>query len=160
MLCALMFDEMSMRKHIHWDGKKFVGYVDFGLENNDNDTSVIAKDALVFMVNGLNGRWKLPVGYFFTASMTAVEKANLVNACLRFLNDSGVRTVSLTFDGLAANLSMCEHLGASIKKPENLETWFPYPDEPGRRVYIVFDPPHSLKLIRNACNNCKRENNV
>ena len=62
-VCALMLDEMSIRKHVEWDGKQFRGYVDLGTGIND-DSLPEATDALVFMavvpcgcflVNGLTG---------------------------------------------------------------------------------------------------------
>lgn len=34
-ICSLMFDEMAIRKHIEWDGKKFLGYVDVGSSIDD-----------------------------------------------------------------------------------------------------------------------------
>ena len=35
-VCALMPDEMAIRKHIEWDGKQFHGYVDLGTGINDD----------------------------------------------------------------------------------------------------------------------------
>ena len=29
-ICSLMLDEMAIKKHISWDGKKYNGYVDLG----------------------------------------------------------------------------------------------------------------------------------
>ena len=34
-LCALMLDEMSIRKHVQWDGKKYRGFVDLGTDIDD-----------------------------------------------------------------------------------------------------------------------------
>lgn len=147
-LCSLMIDEMSIRKHVQWDGTKYVGYTDHGSQD-DNESGIYAKEVLVFMLNCINGRWKLPVAYFFISSMTGVQKANLVKACLRFLHTSGVQVVSLTFDGAASNLRMCEKLGASLSDPAKLKTWFKHPCSQ-EKVYIIFDPPHALKLVRNA----------
>ncbi len=31
-ICALMLDEMSIRKHVQWDGKKYHGFVDLGTD--------------------------------------------------------------------------------------------------------------------------------
>lgn len=51
-------------------------------------------------------------------------------------------------DGLQTNVSMSEGLGCCFK-PESLKTWFTL--EPfKRRIYIIFDACHMLKLIRNA----------
>lgn len=99
------------------------------------------------MLNCVNGRWKLPVGYFFISSTGGVEKANLVKACLQFLHTSGIQVLSLTFDG--ASSSMCEKLGALSSNPAKLKTWFRHPCS-REKVYIFFDPPHALKLVRNA----------
>ena len=52
LICSLMFDEMAIRKHVEWDGKKFVGYVDVG-SGIDDDSAPIATEALVVMAVGL-----------------------------------------------------------------------------------------------------------
>ena len=44
-------------------GGKFVGVVDFGLEESSDQP---ATHALVFMVVALNGSFKLPIAHFFT----------------------------------------------------------------------------------------------
>lgn len=49
---ALIIDEMAIRELIEYNGKKFTGYVDTGL-NIDDDSLPIANNALVFMVVGL-----------------------------------------------------------------------------------------------------------
>lgn len=50
LVCCLIFDEMSIRKHIQWCSKtkKFLGYVTYG--NNSNE---IANNAIVFF-----GEWR------------------------------------------------------------------------------------------------------
>jgi hypothetical protein len=30
LVCSLMMNEMSIRKHIHWNGKRQIGYVNYG----------------------------------------------------------------------------------------------------------------------------------
>jgi hypothetical protein len=54
-----MMDEMSIRKHIHWNGKRQIGYVNYG-HDMESDSLPEAKDALVFLLVALNSRWKLP----------------------------------------------------------------------------------------------------
>lgn len=56
--CCLMMDEIAIRRKIEWDGKKFQGYVDFG-GGLDTDEVPEAKEALVFMVTGINANWKV-----------------------------------------------------------------------------------------------------
>ena len=48
-LCSLMLDEMAIKKHVSWDGKRFRGYVDLGNGVEDDDSSPVAKDAIVFL---------------------------------------------------------------------------------------------------------------
>jgi len=55
---------MAIRHHVEWDGKNYLGYVDFGA-GIDSDKSDIASECLVFMLVSINERWKIPVGYFF-----------------------------------------------------------------------------------------------
>ena len=57
-VCALTFHEMAIGKHVEWDGKRFLDYVDIGSEIDNNSTSAnstsAATEALVVMVIGLN----------------------------------------------------------------------------------------------------------
>ena len=148
LVCALMLDEMSIKKHIQWDGTRFHGYVDFGTECED-DTNPVATEALVFMVVPLNSNWKLPVGYFLIKSMTGVDRANLVQQCLSKLADIGILIESLTCDGPSCHVKMLETLGASMKVPDLVPS-FPHPLNPDHRVSVFLDICHMLKLMRNA----------
>ncbi|KAG8174941.1 hypothetical protein JTE90_001713 [Oedothorax gibbosus] len=97
---ALTFDEMAIRQHIEFDGKKFHGYVDVGLDIED-DALPIAKEALVFMVVCINAQFKIPVGYFLCNGLNGEQKANLLKQCLILLHEHKVDIVSCTFDGLS-----------------------------------------------------------
>ena len=48
-ICSLMLDEMSIKKHFEWNGKEFKGFVDIGTGVKD-DSLPAATDALVLMV--------------------------------------------------------------------------------------------------------------
>ena len=61
---SLVVDEMDIRKHLSFDGNKFVGNVDLGDNRETGDDDEVASEALVFLVVALNNSWKLPVGYF------------------------------------------------------------------------------------------------
>ena len=63
-LWTLMHDEISIKKCVEWDGKRFRGFVDVGDGVYDDDTP-LACHALVFMVVSLDGSCKVPIGYFF-----------------------------------------------------------------------------------------------
>ena len=105
-MIALMLDEMSIRKHVQWDGKQFHGYVAVGNDDFD-DSAPVAKDALVIMAVALNDSWKIPCGYFLINGLTGDERANLIQSCIERLYDIGVIVVSLTCDGPSCHFSCC-----------------------------------------------------
>lgn len=147
-VCSLMLDEMAIRKHVSWDGQKFRGYVDIGNDVED-DSSAIAKDALVFMVVNINGSWKVPCAYFLTNGMTGEEHANLVKICIHRLSDVGIKVVSLTFDGPSCHFTMLSEPGASLV-PSNLDPSFPHPSNNQGQIHAFLDVCHMLKLVRNT----------
>lgn len=115
LLCALVIDEMAIRRQVEWDGQSYVGYVDFG-SNVDDDSLPVAKEALVFMLVSVNERWKVPVGYFLIDGLTGNERANLLTTCLTKLYDVKANVVSVTFDGSSANLSMVKNLAVPLTR--------------------------------------------
>ena len=147
-VCALMLDEMAIKKHVEWSGTKFHGYVDIGVGIQD-DTTPPAQDALALMVVSMNSNWKLPVGYFLVNGMSGEERANLVQQCLTRLPDVGVTCVSLTCDGPSCHLKMMEELGATMDVP-TMDPSFPHPSDSNQRVHVLLDICHMLKLIRNT----------
>lgn len=111
-----MMDEMAIRQQIEWNKskQKFIGYVDFGSIIDESENLPVAKYALVYMLTGINQRWKIPVAYFFVNLLTAEERANITRKVLEFVATSGVNVIAMTFDGLSANISMCNKLNANI----------------------------------------------
>ena len=89
-VCSLMLDEMAINKHVSWDGTRFWEHVDLGNGVKDDDSSPVAKDALIFMVVSTNGFWKVPCAYFFVNGLSGSERANLVKICIKKLHDAGV----------------------------------------------------------------------
>lgn len=147
-VCGLQLDEMAIKKHVEWDGKKFRGFVDLGT-NVDNDSVPAASNALVLLVVGLNGSWKVPCGYFLIDSLSGAEKSNLVMTSLEKLADVGVIIKSITCDGPSAHFQMLKLLGASVEADKMLPS-FPHPCDPSKRVCVFLDACHMLKLVRNT----------
>lgn len=152
--CSLIFDEMSIRKHLQWsDSQKiFIEHVNYG--SRPNSTAMpVANNAIVFMVNGVGAKFNFPIANYFINSLNTDEKIGLLMAVVTEIRRYDVRVLSVTFDGLNTNSSMCETVGATFQ-PNN---WKPYILFPGdeRRIYIIFDPSHMLKLARNCIENIK-----
>ena len=81
--------------------------------------------------------------------MNGQERANLVNICLKKLHEAGVDVVSLTCDGPPCNFSMISSLGASLDM-DNFQTHFNHPLALNKKVYVLLDICHMIKLVRNT----------
>ena len=148
-ICSLMLDEMAIRKHVSWDGKRFRGYVDVGNGTDENDSSPVAKEALVLIAVAVNDSWKVPCRYFFIDGLNGKERANLVKVCIKKLSDVGVNVVSLTCDGPSCHFTMLQELGACLNI-ENLQCYFVHPQDKNKKIYVLLDVGHMLKLVRNT----------
>jgi len=107
-ICNLVIDEMSIREHIQYQGQQYHGFVDCG---TGLQSETPATNVLVFMAVAINSSWKVPVGYFFIKSLTASERANILNTALKLIHETGAICRSVTFDGAAVNISMTNILG-------------------------------------------------
>lgn len=90
--CSLLMDEISIRKHIEWDGYTYHGYNNFGSEIQ-NETMEEATECFVLMVVGINASWKIPVGYFLCNHLNSTQKVNLVRRCIDVISETGIKIV-------------------------------------------------------------------
>ncbi|KAL3192589.1 hypothetical protein MRX96_026176 [Rhipicephalus microplus] len=151
--CALIVDDMAIRKHVELVGDKVVGYVDFGT-GLDDDGLPEAANACVFMIVGINVRFKMPVGYFLIDSLTGAERAELAKQCIEKLASVKAEVFSLTFDGASSNFTMARCLGAQLRVDcEQISSSFVNPADDAKNVYIILDACHMIKLIRNCLAN-------
>ncbi|KAG8175136.1 hypothetical protein JTE90_011643 [Oedothorax gibbosus] len=139
---------MSIKHHIQIDGVKMRGYVDIGTDMEEDDDVQIASNALIFMVVCLHSNWKIPVAYFLINGLSGDERANLVEECLKRLHESNIEVPSVTFDGLSCHFTMASCLGAKLDLPDP-QPWFKHPSDPQKRVFVILDICHMLKLMRN-----------
>lgn len=61
---------------------------------------------------------------------------------------NGIKILNVTSDGLPANQTMCERLGASMD--HHSIAFKPYMRFSNDKIYIIKDAPHMLKLVRNT----------
>lgn len=144
LLCSLSFDEMAIRKHHQYcdKTKKFLGTITHG-ENFDD----VANNAIVFLVNSLNSHAQIPIAYYFITTITSEQRKTLLLDILSELFEREVIISNVTFDGLAANAKMCRLLGA-VLDTDDLQPYFIEPNI-GLKAYIILDPSHCEKLVRN-----------
>lgn len=143
---CLMLDAMSIRRQIVYSpaAKKMTGFVNLG---NNEEEETEATEVLVMMVVGLKGYWKAPVSYYLTHTLTSEVQARLVTDLLHALSDCSVRVWAITMDGHPTNVSMCTELGVNLQPTGVVKPFFQHPTT-GTPVYVIFDPPHMLKLMR------------
>ena len=85
----------------------------------------------------------------FPLGLNGCERANLVTIALEKIHKAGATAVSLTADGPSTHLTMMQILGGKLD-PENMMPYFPHPSDSSRRVHLILDLVHMLKLIRNS----------
>lgn len=145
---TLMWDEVHIRKGLFYCNEKqaFVGFSTYiNTSNGGTDESIpkIAKEALVYMVVGTN--FKIPVAYELVSGLDGTDRAALTLQVIKEVESTGIKIISLTGDGLAANIVAYEKLGARF---DLNQPYFQSPTYPNQKIYIIFDPSHMLKLVR------------
>lgn len=88
-------------------------------------------------------KWKQPIGYILTAGTVKPDiLQKLTQNCLSRLERIGLNPVVIICDQGSNNRSFLQRLeGVSIEKP--------YIVHNSKKVFIMYDPPHLLKNIRN-----------
>lgn len=147
---SLVTDEMAIMKNVEFDGKELVGFVDVG-ERNDLDyrNNTEAKNALVFMLVGINIYVKVAVAYYLIDSLTGEERSNILSDILHVTHEHGINVCNVTFDGASSNITMVEKLGAKIHDYKNLKTYIKHPVS-GEQITVMLDACHMIKLLRNT----------
>ncbi|QQP53180.1 THAP domain-containing protein 9 [Caligus rogercresseyi] len=136
---------MSLKELVEFDKtlKRTFGTVDYG-SLHFGESEIAAKEAIVFMLVGLKGHWKLPVGYFFVRGTRAAIQAGLIGNCLEMSHQVGVNVWTLTMDGAQHNISTFNALGANLQPNDlnELKTTFSNPC-PGANHFVnaILDPP-------------------
>lgn len=154
LICTLSFDEMAIRKHVQWSDpeKKFFGRISYG-SRTAGDNFEVAKNAIVFMVNGLNDDFHIPVVFHFIRELNAAERVCLLTEVITKISALNIKIEGVIFDGLSANISMCKLMGASFDK-KDFRPYFVCPNT-SNKIYVFLDVVHMLKLVRNTLGRSK-----
>lgn len=152
LVCTLSFDEMHIRKQVIWcnELKRLLGYADF---HNDQQEVPVATNVIVYMVTGINEHFSIPVAYYFVKSMDALQKKETLLGVIDQLIDRDVLIFNITFDGHSSNKGMCRLLGANLNVFS--KSFQPYFVAREKKIYILFDPCHMPKLVRNTLGKLK-----
>lgn len=138
--CVVSFDEMSLRVGLSYNITEDAveGFEDFGTLGK---TSRAANHALVFMVRGLTGKWKQPLGYFLSKDCATADKLEiLLKECLQKIKDIGLQPKAIVCDQGSSNVHLYKNLGITEDHP-----FFVHGDS---KIFCMHDPPHLLKNTR------------
>lgn len=153
LLCSLVYDEMHLRQQILFSlqNMDYVGYATYG-QKPDNKEKAMAKQAIVFLLNGIDVNFEFPVAYYFIHELDTNGRKNLLVEIISMVTRCGIKIINLTFDGHSANMPAMESLGARLKIKVKTESrkLRPYINNPinKERIYVFLDPCHMEKLIR------------
>lgn len=149
LVVSLSFDEMHLSTLVQFDSgsKTMVGYETYNYA--DSESRKEANQMIAFLVRGMDENFQLLVAYHFIVSLDAASKKTLLMEVVDKITETGTIISNITFDGFPANKTMCTtELGANFDIYSSM--FKPYfTANNGRRIYIIFDPSHMHKLVRN-----------
>lgn len=117
------------------------------MESND----IKAKEALVFLLVGLKGTWKWPIGYFLKCKTNSSVLAKLIKVALILTSEANVKVRAITCDGESTNCGALRELGCNIFVSicDNIKNFFEHLTDK-YKVRVILDACHMIKLDRNA----------
>ena len=138
----LTFDAMSIDQRLQLNTAKdqIDGYVDYGTQR----LPMVASNVLVFMVRGVTSKWKQVIGHFFIGpSLDWKTLKVFVMKGLTYCTDIGLTVISVVCDQESSQRRLWRELGVSATAPGI------HHPVTGNLVYVLPDPVHLLKGIRN-----------
>lgn len=148
-LCSLVFDEMAIEPDLFYCKKEDMVY---GFENfGENEKYLkICDHVLVFLIRGINKKWKQPVAYYFCQSTTKTPQlVKCITEVIEEIQKTGLKVMSTVCDQGTSNVKAIKLLKQSTKfidSDENRYVGFKINEQ---LIIPIFDPPHLLKTIRN-----------
>lgn len=155
MICSLVFDEMHIRQQVYWsrNHSDYVGIIEDNRNEDQNssvDKKAIAKEVIVFFLNGINKKFEYPVAYYLIDKLNSMQRKDLIAEIIKAITECGIRISNVTFDGLYCNTKSCEILGANLNVHSvDFQPYFINPQN-GEKIFIILDPCHMQKLVRNT----------
>jgi len=154
--CALVFDAIHLKSGLVYEHSRgtYEGFVNFGQDIVGFDEDQIATEAMVFMLVGLRGNWKCPIGYVLENGLNATNLNTLTRSAIELSFQHGLVVQSVTCDGTSSNLDCMRKFGCQIgASADDLNGEF---ELDGHSMFFVPDACHMLKLARNALADVKQ----
>jgi len=127
----------------------------FGLEHFGNDlrSCKFSDHALVFLLRGINRKWKQPVAYYFCQSTTKTPQlVNCIKEVVTAVQSTGLNILTTVCDQGGTNSAAIKYLknetNTSCIKNGVENSYFGFTIN-NQEIIPIFDPPHLLETIRN-----------
>ncbi|XP_049271728.1 uncharacterized protein LOC119395051 [Rhipicephalus sanguineus] len=144
--CVLFMDEMEISQG--FDHDRSLDCL-FGGTTLPQSNVQVANHALVFMIGGLNTRWKQVIAYHFTGrSVDGALLKDLVFHLIELCFNISLRVLVVTSDMGSANRAVWRLLGFSSNRQSETVCSVPHPHLADQMLFFMADPAHVLKNIR------------
>lgn len=140
--CVIILDEMAIKKNLEFnDSLDLVeGFEDLGKIGR---SSILATQALVFLVRGLFHKWKFPLAFYLTKGATGSILKTILEEVVDELRNIGFDPKLVVCDQASSNRKMYDMLGVTEDNPEVTI------GKSGDPILCMYDVPHLVKSVRN-----------
>ena len=130
--------------------REFLSYIDLGENIATDDEDREAKEALFLMLVALRSNWKYPVGYVLIDKVDASTLNSFLCRALRLGVEHSILIRCITMDGTSTNFAAMRLFGCKLGKSLSEINGEFYFEGYSHSLFFTPDPPHILKLARNA----------
>lgn len=134
LLCSMLINDMQLSE----DDTP----VNFG--NGFEYDTVWARDAVVIMLNCLNGNWSIPLGYFLIDQIEVASRSLLIKMAIEVSHQIGVQIVSITVNEMSAYKAALTNLGCQLRKNIPRKPWFEFN---GENIFVFFDTFRMMRSV-------------
>ena len=155
----LQLDEIHVKTDYTYKGGKIFGpsCINWDLDDAEDISSQCdpAKTLLAFQVSSLYTNWSEIVRLLPCCNTKATELLPIVQQVIIDIEKCDLRVIAICTDDYQLNVSLFKSLA---NKSSNLELTCPNFSDPTRSIFLMFDPVHIVKCIRNNWINQKDTN--
>ena len=138
--CTLCMDEISLKTNLFYSvpSDKIIDLEEFGSYR----TNKVATSAFVLLTRSISGNWKQPLAYYLVnGGCPSDTMEDIVKEAIDKLECIGLNVVVVMSDQGSNFYSLATRLKVTPEEP-----WFVHN---GRKIFLMFDPPHLIKSVRN-----------
>ena len=154
----LQLDEIHVRSDYTYKGGKIFGssFIQTNSSHPENNffESDPANTVLAFQVTSLFTKWSEIVRLLPCCNAKSSDLLPVVKQVVIDIEKCGLKVVVICTDDYQLNVSLFKSLAGSA----SLQLTCPNPSDPNRSIFLMFDPVHIVKCIRNNWINQKDTN--